>query len=169
LELSATQKTTLKTYIDANLSTIPNTEAGAFEVAAALNVTASPDYWVTRSRVHKSEITNSTSVDATTFNWTGAGFITRSVGERDAWRELFDTNGYTNPSLPNVKQAFIDIFSGATAPAPANRTHIATVCRRKATIAEKVLATGTGTTASPGTMGAEGDVTWADVMNVRNM
>jgi hypothetical protein len=168
VELSTAQKTTLKTYIDANLAAIPNTESGAFQVAAALNVTASPDFWVWRSRVSKAEYTTSTSVDGTTFNWTGTGYITRSVGERDAFRDLFDDNGYADPSLANVRQAFADIFSGATAPAPANRTHLTTISRRKATLAEKLLAGGTGSTASPATMGAQGELTWADVMNIRN-
>jgi hypothetical protein len=166
LELSAAQKTTLKTYIDANLAAIPNTESGAFQVAAALNVTASPDFWVWRSRVPEHEITGTVSPDATSWSWTA--YIARSQGERDGWARIFNSSFTCNPSLANVRQAFADIFSGTTNNAPAQRTHLTAICRRKATIAEKLLATGTGSTASPGTMGAEGEVTWADVMNIRN-
>ena len=103
---------------------------------------------------------------------TGAGFITRSVGECDAWRELFNGggngDGTTDPSLSNVRQAFLDIFSGATAPAPANRAHLAAMSRRKATRAEKVFATGLGTTASPGLFGFQGAITINDVGQALN-
>lgn len=121
-------------------------------------------FWVWRTSVSKSEIVQSTSVDGTTFNWTGAGFITRAQGERDAWREQFDVvQGTCNPSLANVRQAFADIFSGATAPAPANRVHIQTVCRRLARRVEQLLATGTGTAASPALLGYEGDIAPDDI------
>ena len=100
----------------------------------------------------------------TTFNWTGAGFITRAQGERDAWRELFDVDGWVNPSLTNVRQAFADIFSGGTAPAPANRTHLLAVARRKASRIEKLYATGTGSTGSPGTLVFEGTVTPSEII-----
>jgi hypothetical protein len=137
--------------------------------AAAYNLAASPDFWVWRSRVSKDEFVNSTSIDGTVFSWTGTGFITRSAGEQAAWRELFDAQGYVNPSLPQVRTAFTDIFSGGTAPAPANRTHLATVGRRKATRAEKLFATGTGSTASPAVMGAEGILTDANVYAARQL
>lgn len=42
-------------------------------------------------------------------------------------------------------------------------------CKRPATVAEKVLATGTGTTASPATMGHEGAVSYADVQSARSL
>ena len=138
-------------------------------IADWYNTLASPDFWVWRTAVTKGEYVQTTSVDGTVFAWTGAGFITRSAGEQAAWRELFgsDASGQqqVNPSLANVRQAFQDIFSGGTAPAPANRTHLATVSRRKATRVEKMFATGTGSTASPATMalGAEGMLTYLDV------
>lgn len=161
---------TLKTWLTANAPSLNDEDA-----AALLNAAATPDFWVWRTAVTKSELVNSTSIDGTTFNWTGTGFITRSVGERDAWRELFNGTNSVNPSLPQVRQAFQDIFSGATAPAPANRTHLVTVCRRKATVGEKLFATGTGSTASPGTLGTnaagnylEGVVTAGNVSEARN-
>lgn len=133
-------------------------------MAEFYNQAASPDFWAWRTSVHKREFTSSTSVDGTVFAWTGTGFITRSVGERDAWRELFDAEGFCNPSLANVRQAFTDIFSGATAPAPANRTHLSTVARRKVTRGERLFATGTGSTASPGLLGFEGAVSNEDIV-----
>lgn len=168
--LTPAQLTTLKNDIAANADTkdIPKTSDGAFQVAAIYNVTATPDFWVWRTFVTKDELVNSTSVDATTFNWTGTGFITRSQGERDAWRELFGSTGAVNASLPQVRQAFADIFSGGTAPAPANRTHLLTVARRKCTRIERLYAGGTGSTASPGTMVVEGELFYQDVLAAWN-
>jgi len=163
--LTTAQRTTLRNSITGNVDapgsaqfyTDGNTEA----LAALYNVPST--FWVYKTSVSKAELTNTASVDATVFNWTGAGFITRSVGERDAWRELFDADGYVNPSLPQVRQAFTDIFSGATAPAPANRTHLSAVSRRLASKAERLFATGTGSTASPGTLVVEGALLPSDL------
>jgi hypothetical protein len=166
--LTLTQLQALKTEItnDAALNAYPQNSDGAFAIADILNLTAAPDFWVWRTFVAKEEYVSGASVDGTNFSWTGTGFITRSVGERDAWRELFQ-NGSCNPSLPNVRQAFTDIFSGGVAPAPANRTHLSAVSRRKATRAEQVLATGTGSTGSPGLLTFEGELTYQDVQDAR--
>jgi hypothetical protein len=129
----------------------------------AYNANASPDYWAWRTSVSKTEYYNSTSIDGTVFSMVGAGYITRAVGERDGWREVFDINGNANPSLPQTRQAVADIFSGATAPAPANRTHLLTVSRRKALRIEKLFAAGTGSTASPAVMAVEGQISLDDV------
>lgn len=168
MTLTPAQRTTLRTSITGNTdapgSLTLHTD-GNLEALAALYNTAST-FWVWKTSVSKAELTNATSVDATTFNWTGTGFITRSVGERDAWRELFDSEGKLNPSLPQVRQAFTDIFSGATAPAPANRTHLATVSRRLASRVERVFATGTGSTAVPGFLVVEGPLLPFDLIGV---
>lgn len=164
LEVPDSQLDELKTILLAD-------HAGQDDETAAnnLNAPASPDFWVWRTSVSKDELTNSTSVDGTTFSWTGAGFITRSQGERDAWRELFNSQNRVNPSLDQVRTAMGDIFSGGTAPAPANRTHLLTIARRKATKFEKAVATGTGSTASPAKLTFEGSVTAQDVSEARNL
>lgn len=166
MTLTPAQRTTLKNDIatDPVLSLIPHTSDGAFDVAAAYNALAAVDFWVWRTSVAKSELVNATSADGTTFNWTGTGFITRSQGERDAFQALFDGGGSCNPSLAQVRQAFADIFSGNTAPAPANRTHLLAIARRKATRVEKLFATGTGSTGSPATMAVEGTLPFAEVL-----
>lgn len=149
---------------DPTLAAVPKTSDGAFDVAAAYNVVAVPDFWVWRSAVSQDEYVNGVGPDGTTFSWTGTGFITRAQGERDAWGAIFsNARGVTNPSQANIRQAFADIFSGNTAPAPANRTHLTAVSRRKATRAEKLFAQGTGTTAAPATMAFEGVVSLQDV------
>lgn len=151
---------------DPALSSVPMTPDGAFAIADALNLDASPAYYVWRSSLTVEEATERTSPEATNWSWTGTGFITRSVGERDAWRELF-RDGSCNPSLANVRQAFSDILSGNTAPAPANRTHLLAMAKRPARRIEKVLATGTGSLASPATMGYEGTISYTDVEAAR--
>lgn len=169
MALTPAQLSTLKTAINADsaLSSQPNNSDGAFVIAAAMNLAASPDFWVWRTNVAKNELTNSVSSDGTTFTWVGNGFITRSAGEQTAWQELFNGTQTINASLPNVRQAFADIFSG-TGNAAANRTHLLTVARRKATRAEKLFATGTGSTASPGVLTFEGALSFQDVQDARN-
>lgn len=164
MNLNTTQLQTIKAWINAN-------NGGAFDQSAVdlLNAVAAPDFWVWRTAVSKHELVTQPSVDGTTFTWAGNGFITRSAGEQACWTELFNSTLTTNPSLPNVRQAFSDIFSG-TGNAAANRVHLLASGRRKATVAEKMFATGTGSTASPATMaiGAEGAVTIDNVVDAAN-
>lgn len=167
--LTPAQLTTLKNAISADpvLNAFPTNADGSSAIAAAMNLAASPDFWVWRKSVTKDELVGSTSVDGTAFSWTGAGYITRSQGERDAFNAIFNSAGAVDPSNPSVRQAFADIFSGNTAPAPANRTHLLTVARRKATRIEKLFAVGTGSTASPGVMAVEGPLAFQDVEAAR--
>ncbi len=174
--LTPAQLSTLASDIAANTNTIngvqiktlAHTPDNAFAVAAFYNQPASPDYYVWRTNVAEDEYVGTTGIDvangnaATDFSWTGTGFITRSQGERDAWARIF-RNGSCNPSRANVRTAFGDILSGATAPAPANRNHMLVISKRKATWTEKLFATGTGTFASPAVMAVEGPLTLADV------
>lgn len=170
MPLTSAQLATLKSDIqnDGALNSQPNTPDGNMVIANAYNANASPDFWVWKSRVAKNDLVTSVGPDGTTFNWTGNGFITRSAGEQTAWRELFNGTESVNPSLANVRQAFSDIFSG-TGNAQANRTHLLAVARRKATRGEKLFATGTGSTASPGTMVFEGGLTYQDVEAARRL
>jgi len=166
--LTTQQLQTIKAAIvaDAALNSQPMNSDGAFAIAAALNLPAAPDFWVWRTAVPKKELVQSTSGDGTRFTWAGNGFISRSAGELTAWQELFNHIQEVNPALPNVRQAFSDIFSGS-GNAAANRTHLLAIARRLATRAEKLLATGTGSTASPGTMTFEGQLTYQQVETAR--
>lgn len=168
--LTASQKQALKQFIDSDpeLSAIPNTYDGAFEIAERLKQEASPDFWVWRTSVSKEEIVSMPSRAGTSFTWAGTGFIGRSQGEIACWEQLFST-GHCNPSLVNVRQAFADIFSG-TGNAASNRTHLDKVCRRKANRLEKLFAVGEGldTTAGAATMTVEGSLTYQEVWDARN-
>lgn len=148
---------------DVTLAAIARTADGFVQIATAYNAAAAPDFWIWRTKVTRDELVGRPSIDATTFDWTGTGYIARAQGERDAFNAIFDSADAVNPSLATVRQAFSDIFSGATAPAPANRTHLLTVARRKATRAEKLFATGTGSTVTPATLGPEGAVTAGNI------
>lgn len=165
--LTPAQRATLKTDVLANGDTTALYNAGNLAgLADIYNLNAVPSFWAWRTRVKKTDFTNSTSVDGTTFNWTGAGYIGRSAGEQNAWRDIFDENWECNPSQPNVRQAFTDIFSGATVPAPANRTHLATIARRLCSRFEKVFTTGTGTTVTPGLLVVEGPVDYQEFIGL---
>lgn len=191
MALTGPQLSTLKTDIAGNTGTIPsgqpwtgafagtqvkdvpNTSDGNAAVAGWYGLEASPDFWVWRTRVGKGEFVQKTSADADgtsprDFIWAGNGFITRSAGEQAAWDQLFNGEGEANPSLANVRTAITDIFSG-TGNAASNRTHLSNIAKRKASRAEKLFATGTGTHASPGTMAVEGPLTAQDVESARNL
>lgn len=167
MSLSQSQLASLKADIiaDAVLNAIPNTPDGAFQIAAAYNLTASPDFWVWRTFIAQHELVSVTSPDGTTWSWTI--YIARSQGERDGWREMFADTGGINAALPNVRQGLNDIFSGGTG--AAQRTHLLAMGRRKSTRAEKLFATGTGSTASPATMTFEGNLTFQDIQDARNL
>jgi hypothetical protein len=66
-----------------------------------------------------------------------------------------------------VRAAFDDVFSGTGAGAVNNRAHIVAMSRRLASRIEKLLATGTGTTGSPATMGFEGPISYRDIQLAR--
>jgi hypothetical protein len=167
-ELSPAQYLLLKTDIESPANAV---FLGAFiaaiddeSIASWYNQLAIPAWWGMRTRVSKADYLFAPGPEGTTFAFNGAGFITRSVGERDAWREIFSLDGTCDPSLPRIQQAFQDIFSGGTAPAPANRAHLQAVSRRQVTRAERLFITaGTGTTLDPSTLSAQGVLTYLEV------
>lgn len=175
MELTIPQLTTLKTEITTNpLYATAISQGNDTAVVALLNAPDDSNHWVWRTSVTETEYVGSAGVDVanadapTAWSWTGAGFITRSQGERDAWNRLF-LSGSCNPSLANVRQAFLDILSGGTAPAPTNRNHMSVLSKRKATRLEKLFATGVGTFASPATLVVEGAATESNVVKTRGV
>ncbi len=167
--LTSGQIATLKTFFqnDASFSTLrgnvgtANEDRGA--IAALFNSeTANANPWVFKTKVTKHEVTNEASIDATSFSY--SAFIGRSQGERDGWREVWNTSLTCDPSLDNVRAAFADIFSGAGG--SAMRTHLLACGRRKATVAERLLTTGfgSGAAATPDKLGWEGLVTIDNVV-----
>jgi hypothetical protein len=165
MALTTAQLATLKTDIEADpaFASIPHTPDGAWVIADAYKVVPTPEFTVWRTSVEKKEVVQQTSREGTTFVWAGNGFIGRSAGELECWNQLFNSSLTCNPALPNVRQAFTDIFSG-TGNAATNRTHLQAVSKRAANRLEKLFATGTGSLASPATMTVEGSISYDEVM-----
>ena len=161
--LTSQQRVTLKTDIQASSDTNSMYVDGNLDGLAALyNAPASPTFWVWRTFVPDQEIYESTTADGTVWSW--SLYITRSQGERDAWRQMVNMAGGFNASLANARAGIADIFSGG--PAAPQRTHLLTIGRRPATRLEKLFATGTGSTASPAAMNVEGALSTADLIGL---
>lgn len=80
-----------------------------------------------------------------------------TVGKRDEWTNFLFKNGSCNPSKLNIRNGIADVWSG-TAGKVAVQNAILALSKRPANNAERSLATGTGTTVSPGVMTFEGTV-----------
>lgn len=134
-------------------------------IAAWLNADSSPPYYVWKTSMSRHDILTAQSVDGTVFTWAGTGYISRSQGERDAFREVFNSTGSVIPTAPNVVAAFSDIFSGVGG--AANRAHVTSTGKRVARRIEAILAVGLGTLLSPSTMVVEGVVTSEEAGGMR--
>lgn len=167
MPLTTAQLQTLKADIlaDPVLNAFPNNSDGAFEIAKAYNLEATPVFWVWRTQLSKREVTSNVSPDGTTFSF--PALISRSAGEQFGWGQVWNSTLECDPSLPNVRQAFADIFSGGTG--AAQRAHLLAMARRPASRIEKLFATGTGTTGSPATMTFVGPIPYSDIEQARNL
>lgn len=166
MPLTAAQLTVIKNNILASpdLNAVPATYDGAYAIADLYNAVAAPDFIVWKTRLHEQEITSLTSAESTTWSW--PAFIARSVGEQSGWGRMFNGTYTINPSLVQVRSGIADIFSGGTG--AAQRTHLLAISKEKATRIEKLLATGTGTTADPATRVHIGNITPQEVYAARN-
>lgn len=155
MNLSSAQLLTLKTWLVANANSLDDQQA-----ADLLNQTANPDYWVFKTLVLIIEIGDK-------INGAELGGLTTANHTRLQTVVLLSAGG-VNPSLSDRRAFFDDIFSGTGG--TITRANLATLWRRLATTAEKLFATGAGTTAAPSTMGAgaEGKVTTQNVIDARN-
>jgi hypothetical protein len=161
MALTAAQLATLKADIlaDPILSAQPMNSDGAFEIARLYNLQAEPAFVVWRTAVSLSEITQSDS-------WAWVEVDNLTVGKARLWEWMFDA-GEANPAKPNVRAGIVECWSG-TAGRNAVQAAVLAVCKRNSTRAEKLFATGTGTTQSPATMEFEGMLSYQDVEAARN-
>jgi hypothetical protein len=135
-------------------------------IAQALNQPFTPTFQVFRTSVPRRTLLFEKSPADTSFIFVGDGYITRTQQELLTFHDLFDgPNSAMDPSLPNVQQALLDIFSGAAGTnAQKNRVHIGNMSRRPVTRAEKLYVTqGTGSNADPGYLVWEGLLTPRDI------
>jgi hypothetical protein len=128
-------------------------------VAAAYNQPAQPGFVVWKTSVNPDEIMRNG------MDWTRVDNLT--VGRARIWDWLTRLGSF-DPSKPNIR-AGIDAAWVGTAQDLAVRAIVYTHCKRAATRAEKLFATGIGTDASPATLGFEGYLTYADISQARNL
>lgn len=93
--------------------------------------------------------------------WTEVDGLT--TGKARIW-EWMRTIGTLNAAKPNIRQGISDAFASASA----TRNALAALAKRLATRAEKALASGAGTNASPSIMGWEGQISYADASLIRS-
>lgn len=135
-------------------------EGATGQMAEWFNQPASPAYVCWRTSVTQDEIMQNG------FDWTRVDNL--SIGKARIWEWLFDNaNATFNPSKPNVRAGVDAVWVGTQADL-AVRAAVYVHCKRNATRAERLFATGTGTTATPGNFGFEGQINDQDVVRAIN-
>ena len=125
---------------------------------AYLNALSSPAYIVWRTLVSQDEIM------LNGFDWARVDNL--SVGKARVWTWLFDNAEKSlNPSKTNVRAGIDQTWVGTQADLDV-RAAVYVHCKRTATAAEKLLSSGTGTTAVPATMTLEGELSDSDAARV---
>lgn len=163
MALTTAQLQTLKTAIlaDPALAALPQTADSAFAVAAAFNQVASPAFVVWKTSLSLETITSNG------FDWVEVDSLTTSKAR--IWEWMFGNPLRTiNPSKDNVRAGIVEVWKG-TAAKLAVQAAVLNHCKRSASRAEKLFATGTGTTAAPATLGYEGDIGYNDVVSAWNL
>lgn len=160
-QFTPAQVTAIQAAITADpvLAAIPNTyPAGAEALAAALNANAAPTFTVWKTNVSIGDVGRA-------FNGTELAGLTTGNQTRLQTIALYLTSG-VNPSISGNRAFFDDVFSGAGG--TNTRAALLALWKRPARYIEKILATGTGSDASPGTIVFEGAVNPAQIHNARN-
>lgn len=159
--LTTAQLQALKAAIlaDPALSALPMTSGAAAMIAEVMNDPASPTYIVWRTDVPLEEIMRNG------MDWTRVDNL--SVGKARIW-DWLSRLGTINASQANVRAGIEAAWVGTQADL-AVRAAVFGHCKRGATRAEKLLASGTGSDASPGTMTFEGALTSEDVQAAREL
>jgi len=159
--LTTAQLIVLKADIlaDPILNAFPNNSDGASAIAEAYNQQASPNFTVWKTSVTITEIGDKI-----------AGTELSGLSSLNSTRlqtvVVLSADG-VNPSLPDRRAFFDDIFSGAGG--SITRANLLVLWKRIATRAEKLFATGTGSDAVPATMSFEGTLAYQDVLTARNL
>lgn len=159
--MTPTQLQALKNYIVADpvLNAFPLNTDGAWFISQTINASATPAFIVWRTELPVEEIMRNG------MDWARVDNL--SVGKARIW-DWMSRLGTINPSKPNIR-AGIDATWVGTALDLAVREAVYVHCKRPATLGENILATGTGTDASPATMGYEGDISYTDIDNARHL
>ncbi len=165
---------------DSALNTLPNTLDDAFAIADSLNLAASPDFFVWQTSMPAQSLfdaivwANLTPSDAPDGTATYTNRALCCQGKQFNVQTMLTGREFINPSKANIRaglqDALTQVPSGAAgALRSAGWTTVQTAMQRKATRAEKALATGTGSAASPAVLGFEGVVSYQDVFDARSL
>lgn len=158
--LTPQQQQTLKAAIlaDPVLNAYPDTYDGAWEIARLLNAPSDPAKIVWKTNVSIDEIMRNG------MDWARVDNL--SVGKARIW-DWMGRLGTLDASRPNIR-AGIDATWVGTAADLAVRATVYTHCKRTASRAEALFATGAGTTESPATMTFEGTLNHYAVYDARH-
>ena len=162
MALTPAQQQTLKSYVNGvpELASQPLNGDGAYAIANVINQTAAPAYIVWRGPMPVMEI------EQNGFAWNQIDSV--PAAKFRIW-ELLRSSGTINPSKVNVRQGINDFCKDANnAVLTTLRDSILPHLKRSASVVEKLFATGTGTDATPATMGFEGPIGYQDVEAARN-
>lgn len=157
MSLNAAQSAALKADIlaDATLNAFPNNSDGAFEIAKAYNLPASPAFVVWRS-------TLTPDLSRTAIVAGAVQLDNLTAGKRDAL--LYLAQGSLDCRKTEVRPAIDDLCGSQNT----LKASLLAAEKRNATRAEKLFATGTGSDAAPATTTFEGTLTYQDVEAARN-
>lgn len=123
-------------------------EGSAAALKAHLNSASSFIVW--RTRVTQDEIMMNG------FDWVQVDNL--SVGKARIWEWMFSNSEHAiNPTKANVRAGIAECWKGTQAMLNVQAAVLGH-CRRAATVGERMLATGTGTTETPGLMAFEGEI-----------
>jgi hypothetical protein len=153
--LTSAQLATLKADIlaDPVLAAKPNNSDAAVDIAAAYNAAASPAYVVWRTDIAPREIVGAI---------TSSEFVALTAIKQNGLIILL-LAGTIDGSNANIRAAFTAIFTTGS-----SLTALTALAKRNATRAEKLFATGSGTTATPSTMAVIGSLTASDIISARS-
>lgn len=155
--LTTAQLQTLKTWLTANAAGVQDEEAAALLNAAA----AGPNNIAWKSIVPLAEI-------SLKLNGAELGGLTTANHTRlQTIITLLSYAGGARPYIADQRAFWDDIFSGAGG--TTTRVNLLALWKRTVTVAEKLFWSGTGSDASPATLGPEGAVTAANVSAARNL
>lgn len=154
--LTTAQLQTLKAAIaaDPTLAAFPLTPDGAYEIAQRLNLDASPAFYVWRSQYTPEQMRAAILAGITQLD-------SLTASKRDSL--LWFSQGTVDCSKVATQAAINDLCGSQATLKAALLDGGKRTCSR----AEKILATGTGSLASPATAGWEGSLSYQDVIDAR--
>lgn len=126
-------------------------------MASWYNAPSSPEFIVWKTNVPLSDV--AANVD-------GVELVGLTTAKLAAYQALL-LAGAVNPSKDRLRAGFDAVFSAAGG--NTTRPLLLALWKRTAKRGEKLYATGTGSTAVPGLLVFEGDITSADITDARNL